>query len=60
MAGAESSWRLTNDMQKADCPSVAKCYNWYNSPALEITCIHSLIGKLEKLPMKVSEDDFSP
>ena len=45
MTGAESSWRLTSDMQKADCPSVAKCYSLYNSPALEITCIHSLIGK---------------
>lgn len=26
MAGADSSWRLTSDMQKTDCPSVAEYY----------------------------------
>lgn len=26
MSGTNSSWRLTSDMPKADCPSVAKYY----------------------------------
>lgn len=26
MPGADSSWRLTSDKQKADCPSVAESY----------------------------------